>query len=226
MPTLLRRHLGLLLLAAIGALLVAVPQIDLAIAGLFHDPIDGFYLRDNPLVRLVFHGVPWITRTVVVGLMLFLLAAWTIWRRRAFFSRQRRAALYLLLVMIIGPGLLVNTLFKDQWGRARPSQVEQFGGTKQFTRAAIPADQCAKNCSFVSGHASVGFFFLAFAYVWPRRRVLWLVTGTALGLGIGLVRIMQGGHFFSDVIFCGIVVYLSARVLHAAMFRPAAESRV
>lgn len=226
MPALLRRHLDLLLLAALGALLVAVPQIDLAIAGLFHDPFDGFYLRENPLVRLVFLGVPWITRSVVVSLLLFLLAAWTIWRRRAFFSRQRRAALYLLLVMIIGPGLLVNTLFKDNWGRARPSQVEEFGGTKQFTRAALPADQCAKNCSFVSGHASVGFFFLAFAYVWPRRRILWLASGTALGLGIGLVRIMQGGHFFSDVIFCGIVVYLSARVLHALMFRPATETRV
>jgi len=226
MPTLLRRHLDLLLLAAIGGLLVAFPHIDLTIAGQFHDPIDGFYLRDNPLVRLVYHGVPWITRTVVVSLVLFLLAAWTFWRRRAFFSRQRRAALYLLLVMIVGPGLLVNTLFKDNWGRARPSQVEQFGGTKQFTRAALPADQCAKNCSFVSGHASVGFFFLAFAFVWPRRRVLWLVAGTGLGLGIGLVRIMQGGHFFSDVIFCGIVVYLSALVLHAVMFRPPIESRV
>jgi len=226
MPTLLRRHLDLLLLAAIGGLLVAFPHIDLTIAGQFHDPIDGFYLRDNPLVRLVYHGVPWITRTVVVSLVLFLLAAWTIWRRRAFFSRQRRAALYLLLVMIVGPGLLVNTLFKDNWGRARPSQVEQFGGTKQFTRAALPADQCAKNCSFVSGHASVGFFFLAFAFVWPRRRVLWLVAGTGLGLGIGLVRIMQGGHFFSDVIFCGIVVYLSALVLHAMIFRPPTESRV
>jgi len=226
MPTLLRRHLDLLLLAAIGGLLVAFPHIDLTIAGQFHDPIDGFYLRDNPLVRLVYHGVPWITRTVVVSLVLFLLAAWTIWRRRAFFSRQRRAALYLLLVMIVGPGLLVNTLFKDNWGRARPSQVEQFGGTKQFTRAALPADQCAKNCSFVSGHASVGFFFLAFAFVWPRHRVLWLVAGTGLGLGIGLVRIMQGGHFFSDVIFCGIVVYLSALVLHAMIFRPPTESRV
>jgi lipid A 4'-phosphatase len=163
---------------------------------------------------------------MVVGLVLFLLAAWTFWRQRAFFSRQRRAALYLLLVMVIGPGLLVNTLFKDQWGRARPSQIEEFGGTKQFTRAAIPADQCEKNCSFVSGHASVGFFFLAFAYVWPRRRVFWLAAGTGLGLGIGLVRIMQGGHFFSDVIFCGIVVYLSARVLHAVLFRPASGSRV
>ena len=224
MPSLLRHHPDLLLLAALGALLVAFPQIDLAIAGLFHDPFDGFYLRENPFVRLVFHGVPWITRSVVVSLVLFLLAAWTIWRRREFFSRRRRAALYLLLVMITGPGLL-NTVFKDHWGRARPSQIEAFGGTKQFTRAAIPADQCAKNCSFVSGHASVGFFFLAFAFVWPRRRALWLVAGTALGLGIGLVRIMQGGHFFSDVVFSGIVVYLSARVLHAILFRPASKSR-
>jgi len=226
MPALINRHLDLLLLAAIGVLLVAFPQIDLAIAGLFYDPFDGFYLREHPLVRLVFHGVPWITRTVVVGLLLFLLAAWTIWRRRALFSQQRRAALYLLLVMIIGPGLLVNSVFKEHWGRARPSQVEAFGGSQQFTRAAIPADQCEKNCSFVSGHASVGFFFLAFAFVWPRRRIFWLATGTALGLGIGLVRILQGGHFFSDVVFCGIVVYVTARVLYATMLRTTAESRV
>jgi lipid A 4'-phosphatase len=222
MPALFRRHLDLLLLAAIGTLLVAVPQIDLAIGGLFYDASDGFYLRENPIVRLVYNGVPWITRTVVVGLVLFLLAAWTIWRRREFFSRQRRAALYLLLVMIIGPGLLVNTVFKDHWGRARPSQVVEFGGNKQFTRAAVPSDQCAKNCSFVSGHASVGFYFLALAFVLPRRRALWLAIGTAAGLVIGFVRIAQGGHFLSDVLFSGIVVYLTALLLHALLFR---ESR-
>lgn len=226
MPALLRRHLDLLLLATVGALFVAFPQIDIAIASLFYNPSDGFYLRGNPLVRLVFNAVPWITRSVVLGLVLFLLAAWTIWRRREFFARQRRAALYLLLVMLIGPGLLVNTLFKDQWGRARPSQVTEFGGSKQFTRAAVPADQCKKNCSFVSGHASVGFFFLAFAFVWPRRRALWFAVGTGLGLGIGLVRMMQGGHFFSDVVFCGIVVYLAARILYALMFRATRTSAV
>jgi lipid A 4'-phosphatase len=226
MLALFRRHLGLLVFAAIGVLLVAVPQIDIKITGLFYNSFDGFYLRENSLVRLTYNGVPWITRTVVVGLVLFLLAAWTIWRRHTFFFRQRRAALYLLLVMIIGPGLLVNTLFKDHWGRARPAQVEEFGGTKQFTRAAIPTDQCEKNCSFVSGHASVGFYFVAFAFVWPHRRVFWHVTGTGLGLGVGLVRIIQGGHFFSDVIFCGIVVYLTALVLHAVMFRAASDSRI
>jgi lipid A 4'-phosphatase len=225
MPALLRRHLDLLLIALIGALCVALPQADLAFTGLFYDPWDGFFLSGNPLVRLVYNGVPWVTRTVVVALVLFLLAAWTFWRRHALFVKQRRAALYLLLVMIVGPGLLVNGVFKDHWGRARPSQVVEFGGDKQFTRAAVPADQCEKNCSFVGGHASVGFFFLAFAFVVPRRRVLWLALGTGLGLGIGLVRIMQGGHFLSDIVFSGIIVYLSARVLHDLLLRAPAESR-
>lgn len=224
MSTPFRQHLDLLVLFVIGALLVAFPQLDLAIAGFFYDPFDGFYLRTNPFVRFVFKGVDYVTWTVGVGLVLFVVAAWTFWRHRDYCMRQRRAALYLLLVLIVGPGLLVNTLFKDQWGRARPSQVEQFGGEKQFTRAAIPTDQCEKNCSFVSGHASVGFFFLALAYVWPRRRILWLAVGTGLGLGIGLIRMTQGGHFFSDVIFCGIVVYLTARVLHALIF-PTSEAR-
>jgi len=218
MPALLRRHLDLLLLAAIGVLLVAVPQIDLAVSRLFFDDSQGFYLKNQPLVRFIYDLVPWFSRIIIAGLVLFLLAAWTTWRQRAFFLRQRRVALYLLLVAVVGPLLLVNGVFKDHWGRARPAQVVEFGGTKQFTRAALPTNQCEKNCSFVSGHASAGFYLLALAFVLPRRRALWLALGTSLGLGIGLVRIMQGGHFFSDVIFCGIVVYLTARVLHAVMF--------
>lgn len=224
MSALLRRHFDLLLLATIGVLLVVFPQVDLRVSGWFYDPQTGFWLKDQPLVQFIYNLVPWVTRTVVIGLILFLLAAWTVYRRRDYFAQRRRTALYLLLVMAIGPGILVNTVFKDHWGRARPSQIIEFGGTKTFTPAAIPADQCPKNCSFVSGHASVGFYFLALAFVLPRRRALWLALGTTLGLGVGLVRIMQGGHFFSDVIFCGIIVYLTARALHTIMF-PAPTSR-
>jgi lipid A 4'-phosphatase len=224
--TKLHRHRDILILGLIGALLVAFPQVDLAVSGFFFDDTRGFYLGNQPLVRFVYDLVPWFSRAVIAGLLLFLLAAWTIRRKHKFFLRQRRTALYLLLVAIVGPLLLVNGVFKDHWGRARPAQVIEFGGTKQFTRAALPTNQCEKNCSFVSGHASAGFYFLALAFVLPRRRALWLALGTGLGLGIGFVRIVQGGHFFSDVIFCGIVVYLTARALHTAMFRPAPESRV
>lgn len=224
MLSLIRRHWVLILLAVPGALLVVAPQIDLAVAGFFFDSFDGFYLRPLAIVRFIYGSVWWISAGVLVALLGVLLASWTTHRRREPAVRLRRPALYLLWVMLLGPGLLVNGVFKDHWGRARPSQVQEFGGAKQFTRAAIPADQCEKNCSFVSGHASVGFYFLALAFLLPRRRTLWLTLGTSLGLGIGLVRIVQGGHFLSDVLFSGIVVYLTAWILHTLMFR--APSRI
>jgi lipid A 4'-phosphatase len=220
----LRRHLDLILLSALGVLLVAVPQIDLAVASLFYDPSTGFWLKDQWLVRFVYDLVPWISRAVLSGLLVFLALAWTVRRHHPFFSAHRKAALYLLLVALIGPLFLVNSVFKDHWGRARPSQIVEFGGTKIFTRAALPTDQCAKNCSFVSGHASTGFFFLAPAFLFAHRR-RWLAIGTGAGLAVGLVRIIQGGHFFSDVIFSGIVVYLTAYLLHALMYRHRQESR-
>jgi len=221
----LRRHLDLVLLAVAGGLLVAFPQIDLAVAGAFYDPAGGFILKNQPLVRLVYDIVPWISRVVLAALLVFLLLARSTHRRHPFFLAHRKAMTYLLLVALVGPLLLVNGVFKEYWGRARPSQIEQFGGERQFTRAAVPADQCRKNCSFVSGHASTGFFFLAPAFVYTRRRRMWLVTGSTAGLLVGFVRIVQGGHFLSDVIFSGIVVYLTAVALHALMYRQRAETR-
>ncbi len=218
----LHRHFVLLLLAVPGLLLVAAPQLDLAAAGLFYDPFDGFFLKDQPLVRFVYELVPWVSRAVIIALLVFVLLAWTWQRRQPFFLAQRKAAVFLLLVALVGPLLLVNGVFKEHGGRARPSQVEQFGGAKQFTRAAVPTDQCAKNCSFVSGHASSGFFFLAPAFVFATRRRTWLAIGAGAGLGIGLVRMMQGGHFLSDVLFAGVVVYLTAWILHGLLYR---ESR-
>lgn len=221
----LRRYLDLALLAVLGALLVAFPAIDLAVSGAFYDPFDGFWLKTHPLARFVFDLVPWVSRAILVGLVVFLVGGALFFRRRSAFTTRRRAALYLLLVALVGPLLLVNGVFKEHWGRARPSQVAEFGGDKEFSRAAVPTDQCEKNCSFVSGHASVGFYFLAFAFVWPRRRIAWLAAGTGAGLLVGFVRIVQGGHFLSDVVFAGIVMYLAARGLAALLHPAAAESR-
>jgi len=215
----LLRHWPLILLATAGLALVIWPAGDLWSTSVFYNPVAGFTFKQHPVNRFIYEAVEWVSRTVIVGLLVFLLLAWTARKTDAFFLAHRKAALYLLLVALIGPLFLVNSVFKDQWGRARPSQVVEFGGAKQFSRATIPADQCAKNCSFVSGHASTGFFFLAPAFVFIRRRHLWLAAGTTGGLAIGLVRMMQGGHFLSDVLFSGVVVYLTAWALHAVMYR-------
>jgi hypothetical protein len=42
---------------------------------------------------------------------------------------MRMYGLFILLSVILGPGLLVNLVFKDHWGRPRPRQVVALGGT-------------------------------------------------------------------------------------------------
>src|SRR5262249_62173504 len=65
--------------------------------------------------------------------------------------------LLILLTFLVGPGLIVNSMLKQYWGRARPIEIHQFGGDAQFSRAGIPATQCRRNCSFPSGDAAAAF---------------------------------------------------------------------
>jgi lipid A 4'-phosphatase len=202
------------LLAFAGAALAAglvfwmFPGIDLWASGLFWRAGDGFFLRDALPFKLVHGGMPYLTASIGVALIVFALRAW---RQR----RNRRIALFLMLSLIAGPGLVVNTGLKDNWGRARPSQVSEFGGTKRFTPAPLPADQCVKNCSFVAGDPAVGYWFLTLAFlVPPPRRLLAASGAVALGAFFGLARIAQGGHFLSDVVFCGFAVAATIWLLH------------
>jgi lipid A 4'-phosphatase len=123
-----------------------------------------------------------------------------------------------ILAVITANHVLGGLLLKDQWGRARPVQVTEFVGDKKFTPAWVIAGQCDKNCSFISGHASGAFALMALAWVFPRRRKLWLGVGLGWGAHIGLIRIMQGGHFFSDVVFAGLLVYITADLLARFVF--------
>lgn len=203
MSELLRRRWDLLLLLGLQAVFLAAPQLDLWVAGRFYDPGDGFFLSSNPLVRFVYHVFADLHVFILIALVWLFVASWT-WRRKAEAGLRRRL-LFLFLVLALGPGLLVNGVFKAESGRARPHQVVQFGGERQFTAVFTPADQCEKNCSFVSGHASMGFYLIALAWVTCRRG--WFAVGLFCGALVGLGRMLQGAHFLSDVIFSFWVVY-------------------
>ncbi|OYW12825.1 MAG: hypothetical protein B7Z55_17950, partial [Planctomycetales bacterium 12-60-4] len=49
-----------------------------------------------------------------------------------------RAGLFLMLVFAVGPGLIINTAFKQHWGRPRPHQLAQFGGEHEFAAVGTP----------------------------------------------------------------------------------------
>jgi lipid A 4'-phosphatase len=66
----------------------------------------------------------------------------------------------------------------------------------------------------VSGEASsVYTVFFAGAFLLRRHSRKMIAGGIVLGSLAGLVRIAQGGHFLSDVIFAGILMALTAASL-------------
>lgn len=122
--------------------------------------------------------------------------------------------LFLTLCLIVGPLVVTNIGLKDHWGRARPRDVVEFGGSKAFTPPFPPSTQCAYNCSFVSGEASsIYIVFFAGAFLFKRNSRNMIKLGIILGSLAGLIRIAQGGHFLSDVVFAGIFMALTAACL-------------
>lgn len=203
---------------ALCVLFALFPQIDLTVSHLFYD--HGFYLKDLLVAKIIYKA----TQVVILLTALVLIALFI----ASLFGKEivkKRVVIYLLLVLIVGPGLVVNVLFKDHFGRARPSQVVEFGGTKKFTPALIPAHQCQKNCSFSSGHAAAAFYFLAFVPLFRGRKKK-LVAAAALAWGsvVGFVRIIQGGHFLSDVICSAVVVYLTSLLLYHLLLKDSNEN--
>src|SRR5579862_1650814 len=197
--------------------LVLIPRVDLWASGFFYRAGAGFFLGDWPPFRLVHEGLPYVVTAYVAAVAIIL--GLSLLRRRAVVGLDAKAALFLLLALALGPGLTVNTIFKDHWGRARPVQVTEFSGDKKFTRAFVPADQCTRNCSFPSGDPSMGFYLASIALLAPAARWRrWGIAGAvAVGAGLGVVRLAQGGHFLSDIVASGFLVFGVSWLLHRAL---------
>ena len=202
---------------AFTLLFMAWPRLDLIANGVFYNAETGFLLRGH----VVFDAVH-----QYLGVLTLSLLAWsaTVWGLSMRHSRpekwraRRPAALFLTLSLLLGPGLMVNVVFKDHWVAPAPLKSRNSMASAQFTPPWVISDQCRKNCSFVCGDASVGYTLLAIAFV-SRHPRFWLVGGFAVGTVLGLMRMGQGGHFFSDVIFSFYVIYFTAWGLHRFMTR-------
>ncbi len=203
------RHRLLVGVAAVVALAIGFVRfawIDLWFSGQFWNVTEGFFLQEAWWVTLSYEIIPPMTFGLIGAALLLLLG--NVLRRRPVGRFTNRSLVYLIAVIAIGPGLVVNVVLKDHWGRARPRDVVEFGGDKQFTPAFVVSDQCPKNCSFVAGHPSMAFALVALVLMLARRRRELLLGGVAavtLGLVVGFGRIVQGGHFLSDVVFAGIL---------------------
>ena len=188
----------LLLLSTVAALVPTVwPAADLALAGLFTGTSPTIASAGWWWVVGINLYVPALFR---IGLALCFVA-WLVVTLGKRWKTWRLPLAFVVLAGIMGPGVVVNAVFKEHWQRARPYQVENFGGAQQFTRAAVMTDQCNNNCSFVSGHVACGFFFATLLLVHRRRQVAWTLVGTSAGLVVGFARMSDVAHWFSDVLW-------------------------
>lgn len=197
-----------LLLASFGlAVLGFRPNLDLAAAAVFFVAPGHFLggLREVQNFRLFAAILPFI---VYFGAIL-LYAGGQAGVVPARFALGRRALIFLTLSLALGPGLLVNSVFKREFHRPRPVHIEAFGGVSPFRPLYRRDGDCAANCSFPSGETSAAFWLMAPAVLTPPPlRIAALGTALLFGAATGLTRMAAGAHFLSDIFFSGLLIGL------------------
>jgi lipid A 4'-phosphatase len=190
-------------------------SLDLKTASLFLGPQAYTGVTQWWWVELINLYVPAVFRVFV----LVALVGWIWTSLQSWGKRWRLPLAFVVIAGALGPGLVVNSGFKENWQRSRPYQVQAFGGTQQFTRAAVITDQCDNNCSFVSGHVACGIFLASLLLVDRKRRVMWGTAGTMAGLLIGFARIADGAHWLSDVFWASPITLVTSWLVWKALLR-------
>ncbi len=200
-------------IAILLSVLISAINADLKMERFFYSPGRGWFMgQEMPWYFLYRYGnIPAIIMGVGGGLV-FLLS---------FFRKElvayKKTGLFLFVFLILGPGLIVNTVLKDHWGRPRPADIVNFGGNEDFHQIWERGD-AEHGKSFPSGHAAVGFFLFApFFFLRKSHRpaaLFFLVLGIFWGLFMGTGRMIQGGHFLSDVLWAGVIIYLVGQFLY------------
>ena len=203
-----------LLFLVSSLIFVFFPQVDLFVASVFYDGKS--FPMNNTLAESFFYY------SVKPIILLLTLSAISIYiynlvSKKNILNISSKLMLYLLLVLTIAPGLIVNATLKENWGRARPAQTIDFGGKKKFTPAFVVSDQ--GGYSFSSGHSAAAFSLIGFALLAKRRRQLWINLALTYGIGVSVARMAAGGHFFSDVVTSFFIVWIGTHVFYKVIFK-------
>jgi lipid A 4'-phosphatase len=182
-------------------------ELDIKIQQFFYNQDLGWIYKGHAFWDIIYKFGIFPGYMLAVVALVFLSLGY--WFQR--FLKWRKAAVLMIFVLIIGPGIMVNIVLKDNWGRPRPYEIEQFGGQDQYVVPGAISDAGGK--SFPCGHCSIAFY-LAIPFLFLRKKYktaawLFLFFGTLYGLLVGLARMVAGGHFASDVLWSWGIVWLT-----------------
>jgi membrane-associated PAP2 superfamily phosphatase len=201
-----------------SAVFLAFPAIDIAVSRYFYDPAQGgFYLAKSEALIVLRRSsgifIVGICAAVIVSLIGKLA------RPELPSLITPRASILFVSTLALGPGLVVNLVFKNNWGRPRPGQVELFGGTAPYVDVWRISEYCARNCSFVSGEGSSALWLMTVVLLAPAR---WRAPlGVLVGLyalALSVNRIAFGGHFLSDVLLSWGMTALIIAVVYRLLY--------
>ncbi|PVB61267.1 phosphoesterase PA-phosphatase [Labrenzia sp. 011] len=206
-----------LYVAIVSLFFLAFPGVDLLASGLFYFPGAGFSAQDLAFLREVRHFGPFLVRLIAIVCVTVLVLKLLVPGRPPLLPL--RMPVFLISTLILGPGVLVNLILKNNWGRPRPRSVEEFGGDLPFQPVWKITDSCDSNCSFVSGEASAGMWLVSIAFLVPaswRKPVLAFILPLCLILSVN--RVAFGGHFLSDTLISWGLTLLLILAIHRLLY--------
>ncbi|BCR06352.1 PAP2 family phosphoesterase [Desulfuromonas versatilis] len=213
-------HAGLpLLLFGALAAVFELSDWDLILSDRFFDAArGGWYLKHSWWADgLIHRGGKYLVLATALG----ALGLWLGSYRWAELLRFRHGALFMVLCIALGTGLVAAG--KATINRHCPWDYQRYGGKVPYVRlfeSPVPGHKTGHG--FPAGHASGGFALTGSYFLFRRRRprlaLLGLGAGLALGGVFGFGQLVRGAHFASHNLYSVILCWLVSLGLYAGGF--------
>lgn len=223
-----------------SGLLEEVPgALDLVISGMFYD--DGWYQKEVLFWEILNENDYYIIGILgIFGLVMMIVGA-TDKSRRPWL----RYGFFMVLTGAMTAGVVMNLIFKNNWGRWRPRDTVFFEGGHEFYAVLDPSwlmdpSTIGNGDSFPAGHPSAFTVYILVFFIFKHpeaiarilgpfkewkikfcRIIKWgsLIISITGGMLMGFARVVAGMHFASDTLWNFAITYSISVFFYYVVFR-------
>ena len=199
-------YFSLIIFFFLVVILAVGSSIDIYLSSLFYYGKSHFLLQSYYVVTIFFRKI--VLPLIIIYIYILPIISIFFPLKLLYFNYKFNVKdlIFLWITGTVNLLIIVNIFLKNNWGRARPGDIYQLGGKENFSPWYQISNACDTNCSFVSGDAGVGFSLIAIYFLTKKEIFFWL--SMLFGFSLGLIRIMEGGHFVSDILMSAVILYL------------------